>query len=135
MSDICGLHAIFLRNLFLLYLHIDEQIASEAYKLVFAKFLEFFHDDLFPEEYSDFEVCLENSNNFELAHDMFCADCFAVIEDIETNSKYQYVQPRFFTISQVMSQLNLIVKDFQLTMARINSNPGRWVKSKKLPFE
>jgi hypothetical protein len=134
MTDICELHAIFLRNLFLLYLMIDQQIAPEAYKLIFAKFVEFFHDDLFPEGYSDFELALENPNNFELAYDMFAADCAAVVKDFD-NDNYKYVAPRYFTILQVRSQLNLIVKDFKLTMARMNSGSRRWVKSKKLPFE
>jgi hypothetical protein len=134
MTDICELHAIFLRNLFLLYLMIDEEIASQAYKPVFAKFLEFFHDDLFPEGYSDFELALENPNNFELAYNIFAADCAAAIKDFDSDN-YKYVAPRYFTISQVRSQLNLIVKDFKLTMARMNSGSRRWVKSKKLPFE
>lgn len=134
MTDICELHAIFLRNLFLLYLMIDEEIASEAYKPVFAKFLEFFHDDLFPEGYFDFELALENPNNFELAYNIFAADCAAAIEDFDSDN-YKYVAPRYFTISEVRSQLNLIVKDFKLTMARMNSGSRRWVKSKKLPFE
>jgi hypothetical protein len=134
MTNICELHAIFLRNLFLLYLMIDEQIAYEAYKPVFAKFLEIFHDDLFPEGYSDFELALENPNNFELAYDIFAADCAAMIEDFDSDN-YKYVAPRYFTISEVKSQLNLIVKDFKLTMARMSSGSRRWVKSKKLPFE
>ena len=134
MTNICELHGIFLRNLFLLYLMIDEEIASEAYKPIFAKFLEFFHDDLFPEGYSDFELALENPNNFELAYNIFAADWAAVIEDFDSDN-YKYVAPRYFTVSEVRSQLNLIVKDFKLTMARMNSGSRRWVKSKKLPFE
>src|ERR671932_272649 len=117
MSDICEVHAVFLRNLFVLYLSIDEKIATEGYKIVFAKFLEIFHDDLFPEGYSDFEECLENPNNYELAFDIFANDCFTMVEGADTNPAFKHCAPSYFTL---FTQLR---------------KSQRWVKSKKLPFE
>lgn len=135
MSNICEFHTVFLRNLFVLYLSIDEKITIEGNKIIFAKFLEFFHDDLFPENYSNFESCLENPHNYEVAFNMFARDCSQMVERANTDSFFRHIFPVYFTVSQVRSALNLIVKDLELTILLERRKFQPWVKSKKLLFE
>jgi hypothetical protein len=136
------IHADFLKGLFSLYLSLTEALTDDSLqrssKLIFAKYLEVFHDEVLADmNVSDAVVYLDNPSDFKHVVQHFFLDNAEQYNDLELEFSEGnfFVEKPYFTIKEVKLQIDKLVKSLhsRLTFLGRKSRPPS--KSKKLPFE